>query len=88
MVKRPLLGGKSVNKNELETFDYRSHILIGYASTGNMIVTCHWPHLPLQTEVEQAIGRQTGYVAFLLCTPTSILPANTNEEREPRSSSA
>ena len=74
MVKRPLLGGKSVNKNELETLDYRSHILIGYASTGNMTVICHWPHLPRQTEVEQAISRQTGYVAFLLCTPTSILP--------------
>jgi hypothetical protein len=87
MVKRPLLGGKSVNKSELETFDYRSHILIGYASTGNMTVIYHWPHLPRQTEVEQTISRQTGYVIFLLCTPTSILPVNTNEERELRSSS-
>jgi hypothetical protein len=87
MAKRPLLGGKSVNKDNSETFDYRSHILIGYASTGNMTVICHWPHVPRQAEVEQAISKQTGHVAFLLCTPTSILQANTNEEREPRSSS-
>jgi len=72
-----------------QAFDYKTHILIGCASNGKMTVICHWQHLPRQTEVDRAVqGLQAGYVTFLLCTPTSILPANPIEEREPRSSRA
>jgi hypothetical protein len=86
MVKRRLLAGKPVNGNKSETFDYRCHILIGCASAGNMTVICHWLHLPRQAEVEQAMNAQKGYVTFLLCTPTSILPVKRNGERKQQSS--
>ena len=35
-----------------------------------------WPHLPKQAEVQEKIdGAHNEYVTFLLCTPTSIMPA-------------
>jgi hypothetical protein len=86
MVKRRLLGGKTQNENKSGAFDYKSHILIGCASTGNMTVICHWPHLPRQAEVEHAMNAEKAYVIFLLCTPTSILPAEPNSMRRQESS--
>jgi hypothetical protein len=58
-----------------QQIDYKTHILIGYVSKGTMGVIFHWPHLPRQEEVQQKIDavRET-YAAFLLCTPTSIMP--------------
>jgi hypothetical protein len=59
-----------------EDVSYKTHILIGVRSNGVMTVIADWPHLPKQSEVEQEIeGARNGYTAFLLCTPTSILPA-------------
>ena len=55
---------------------YKTHILIGVRSNGVMTVIADWPHLPRQSEVEQEIeAARNGYTTFLLCTPTSILPA-------------
>jgi hypothetical protein len=59
-----------------EDVSYKTHILIGVRSNGVMTVIADWPHLPKQSEVEQEIdGARNGYTTFLLCTPTSILPA-------------
>lgn len=59
------------------SFDYRTHILIGVRASGTMTVICHWSCLPLQAEVQQQIaGAKDTYVAFLLCTPTSIVRVN------------
>ena len=86
MVKRHLLCGRNQNENKSGAFDYKSHILIGCASTGNMTVICHWPHLPRQSEVEQAMNAEKSYIIFLLCTPTSILPGEPNGKRRQESS--
>lgn len=60
-----------------EDVGYKTHILIGVRSNGVMVVIADWPHVPKQSEVEQEIdGARNGYTAFLLCTPTSILPAD------------
>jgi hypothetical protein len=66
---------------------YKTHILIGQTSTGSMTVICQWPHLPRQAEVQQKIDavRDT-YATYLLCTPTSIMPAGNNSARKDRSS--
>ncbi|MGE3703258.1 MAG: hypothetical protein AB7G08_31630 [Hyphomicrobiaceae bacterium] len=41
-----------------------------------MTVIADWPHLPRQEEVLEEIKYVSdGYVAFALCTPTSIIPA-------------
>ena len=59
-----------------EAVSYRTHILIGVRSNGVMAVIADWPHVPKQSEVEQEIDdARNGYATFLLCTPTSILPA-------------
>jgi hypothetical protein len=56
--------------------DYKTHILIGVRDSGVMTVIADWPHLPKQTEVQKKIDTsRNGYVAFVLCTPTSIMPA-------------
>jgi hypothetical protein len=56
--------------------NYKTHILIGVRANGVMTVIADWPHLPKQAEVQEEIdGAPNGYVTFLLCTPTSILPA-------------
>jgi hypothetical protein len=55
---------------------YKTHILIGVRPNGVMTVIADWPHLPKQSEVDEEIeGARNGYTTFLLCTPTSILPA-------------
>jgi hypothetical protein len=53
---------------------YKTHILIGVGANGAMTVIADWPHLPKQAEVQDKINKaRDGYVAFALCTPTSIL---------------
>ena len=56
---------------------YRTHILIGVRLNGVMTVIADW--LPRQHEVQKEIdAASNGYVAFALCTPTSILSGNGN----------
>jgi len=58
---------------------YKTHILIGVRPNGVMTVIADWPHLPKQSEVQQEMhGARDGYARFVLCTPTSILPAGCN----------
>jgi hypothetical protein len=67
--------------------DYKTHILIGHASSGKMTVIYHWPNVPRQDEVQQKIDAvQDTYAAFLLCTPTSIMPVEDKGGQKPRSS--
>ena len=55
---------------------YKTQILVGVRPSG-MKVLAEWPHVPKQAEVQKEIDRaQNGYVTFVLCTPTSILPAS------------
>ena len=62
-----------------QQIDYKTHILIGSASSGRMTVICHWPYVPRQTEVKEKIDAvQETYAVFLLCTPTSIMPVEKN----------
>jgi hypothetical protein len=59
---------------------YRTHILIGVRSNGVMSVIADWPHVPKQADVQNEIdAASNGYVAFALCTPTSIMSGNGNE---------
>ena len=56
--------------------DYKTHILIGVGVDGVMEVIADWPHVPPQAEVQKEIdGTHEPYVTFVLCTPTSIMPA-------------
>jgi hypothetical protein len=56
--------------------DYKTHILIGVRENGVMTVIADWPHLPKQADVQKEIDTsRNGYVTFVLCTPTSIMPA-------------
>jgi hypothetical protein len=56
--------------------DYKTHVLIGVRANGIMTVLRDWPNLPRQSEVQDEIDAAAEpYVAFALCTPTSILPA-------------
>ena len=76
-----------MNDNKPAGYDYNTHILIGCTLDGKMTMICHWPHLPRQAEVEQAMHlSMEGHATFLLCTPTSILPVNGNGQREQQSS--
>ena len=53
---------------------YKTHILIGVRPNGVMTVIADWPHVPKQADVQKEIdAASNGYVAFALCTPTSIL---------------
>jgi hypothetical protein len=66
---------------------YKTHILIAVRADGVMTVVCDWPHVPTQREVQEQIdATRNGYVAFALCTPTSILPVGANSPpHRPRS---
>jgi len=56
--------------------DYKTHILIGVRANGVMTVIADWPYVPKQTEVQEQIDTsRNGYVTFVLCTPTSVMPA-------------
>ena len=58
---------------------YNTHILIGVRPNGVMTAIADWPRLPKQADVEHEIdGARNGYVTFVLCTPTSIMPAGGN----------
>ena len=60
---------------------YKTHILIGVRPNSIMTVIADWPHVPRQAEVQEKIdGARDGYVTFVLCTPTSIMPAGSNGE--------
>jgi hypothetical protein len=60
-----------------EEVSYRTHILIGVRSNGVMTVIADWPHVPKQADVQKEIdAASNGYVAFALCTPTSIMSGN------------
>lgn len=58
---------------------YKTHILIGVRPNGVMTVIADWPHVPRQQEVQEEINTaRDGFATFVLCTPTSILPAGEN----------
>jgi hypothetical protein len=55
---------------------YKTHILIGVRANGVMTVIADWPNVPKQANVEKEIdGARDGYATYVLCTPTSIIPA-------------
>ena len=57
--------------------DYKTHILVGVRGNGAMTVIADWPHVPKQAEVQKEIDEaRNGYTTFVLCTPTSIIPAS------------
>jgi len=59
-----------------DDISYKTHILIGVRPSG-MKVLADWPYVPKQAEVQKEIDRaQNGYVTFVLCSPTSIMPAS------------
>jgi hypothetical protein len=58
---------------------YKTHILIGVRTNGVKTVIADWSHVPKQAEVLQEIQKAgNGYATFALCTPTSIIPAESN----------
>jgi hypothetical protein len=58
------------------SLDYNTHVLIGVRANGDMTVICHWSRVPPLIEVQRRIdGSKQPFVTFMLCTPTSILPA-------------
>jgi hypothetical protein len=60
--------------------DYKTHILIGVRENGVMTVIADWPQVPKQAEVQSEIdASRDGYVTYVLCTPTSIMPAAHND---------
>jgi hypothetical protein len=68
-----------MSNGDTREVDYKTHILIGRTSAGDMTVIGEWPHVPRQSEVQQRIdGARQRYAVYLLCTPTSIMPANGN----------
>ena len=70
-----------------DELSYKTHILVGVRADGVMSVIADWPHLPKQAEVQGKIDATAiSYVAFLLCTPTSILPAGGGSGGSKRSS--
>ena len=55
---------------------YKTHILVGVRPSG-MTVLADWPYVPKQSEVQKEIDKgRNGYVTYMLCTPTSIMPAS------------
>ena len=55
--------------------DYRTHILVGVRADGVLTIIEDWPHVPTQTDVQEAIdGTRGSFANFALCTPTSVLP--------------
>jgi len=66
--------------------DYKTHILIGVRANGVMVVIADWPHVPRQSEVQQEIdAARDGYETFVLCTPTSVMPAGSGQNTPSRS---
>jgi hypothetical protein len=49
-----------------------------------MTVISDWPYVPPQSEVQQVMDRtREPYVTFVLCTPTSIMPADRTKGLKP-----
>jgi hypothetical protein len=68
---------QEMQNNSPLPIDYKTHILVAVRRDGVMTVVCDWPHLPTQAEVQEQIDASaSGYAAFALCTPTSILPVD------------
>src|ERR1700716_2304532 len=66
--------------------DYKTHILIAVRAGGVMAVIADWPYVPPQSEVQQEIDcTREAYVTFMLCTPTSIMPAERDTRKAPKS---
>lgn len=58
----------------METLDYRTHIPIAVRASGAMEILYQWPNVPAQAEVQERIdAARSGFTAYALCTPTSIL---------------
>ena len=69
-----------------QAIDYKTHILIGVRPGGIMTVIADWPYVPPQSEVQQEMDlTRQPYVTFVLCTPTSIMPADRTASRAPQS---
>jgi hypothetical protein len=65
--------------------DYNTHILIGVRVGGIMTVISDWPYVPPQSEVQSRIDcTREPYATFVLCTPTSIMPARSNASNPPK----
>ncbi len=65
--------------------DYKTHILIGVRASGIMTVISDWPYVPPQSEVQSLIDcTREPYMTFVLCTPTSIMPADLNASKAPK----
>jgi hypothetical protein len=78
----------AVSSNDQKQIDYKTHILIGVRGSGVMTVICHWHYLPRQTEVQHKIATtHESYDVFLLCTPTSIMAAQSDNGGSSRKSS-
>jgi hypothetical protein len=73
------LEGRAMSSYDTRDIDYKTHILIGRTSAGDMTVIGEWPHVPRQSEVQQRIdGARQRYTVYLLCTPIWIIPADEN----------
>ena len=64
----------------MSTGDQASRLQNAYphwgAASGIMTVIADWPYVPPQSEVQSMIDcTREPYVTFVLCTPTSIMPA-------------
>jgi hypothetical protein len=60
-----------------QPIDYKTHVLIGVRPNGIMTVIAEWPYVPRQAEVQEQIDvTREDYDAFVLATPTSIMPGN------------
>ena len=58
---------------------YKTHILIGVRANGVKTVIADWSLVPKQAEVLKEIQQAgNGYTTFALCTPTSIIPIESN----------
>lgn len=44
-----------MDSNHFQQIVYKTHILLGYASSGRMVGIFHWPYLPRQEELQQKI---------------------------------
>jgi hypothetical protein len=68
--------GEEPMRTNPQPVDYKTHILIGVRANGMMTVIADWPHVPKQADVQKEIvAARDGYVTFVLCTPTAIIPA-------------
>ena len=68
-----------------QAIDYKTHILVGVRAGGVMTVISDWPYVPPQSEVLAKMdSTREPYVTFVLCTPTSIMPADRSALRAPK----